>query len=597
MAMEPSALEATAGPFLSPVTTPLAPAAEMIVGPENGLDLASAITPGSCAAERIAPARTRSAGERALIHRLAVLALLIGALFRILQYLGNRSLWQDEALVLPWFQNPGFAELLDPARLRPLPAGFLVLEKLLAHLFGDWELVLRLVPLIGGFAALAFCYGLARETLSQRAVPVAMALVALSPFLIYYASELKPYSTDVAATSGVLLLAAHLRQREITWRRAAAWGAAALLAIWISLAAVFAISASALVLLAGRLFAGERRAAWRLLSASVPAGLLFMLPYIAGVLQPGEAVPAASEGPGYMQSFWSSGFMPLPPASAAEWMWFPRTALRVFQDPLGLLHAGSGSVTMALALLSLAAFGIGVFSVGRWNAALLLSPVVLTLVASGLGRYPFGADWNTGGRVILFLVPCFLLVMAGGLAQIHEWLPARFRLLWLVPVAVLVLPPLAQAATTVPYGRGELKPLLEFVAENRQPGDRLYVHYDALPAFRYYAERYGIGPDEYVPGVCARFSPEEYLEALSGLRGNSRVWVMFTGGRGAGLFDERGLMVDFLNHIGRRIDDRVARGTFVYLYDLSYGLEQGSGYRARLPVMPENLEEGCSLWQ
>lgn len=538
-----------------------------------------------------------SPGAANIANRLAILALLIGALFRILQYLGNRSLWQDEALVLPWFLNPGFAELLNPFVLRPLPAGFLVFEKLLARTFGDWELVLRLVPLLGGLAVLAFCYGLARATLAEHAVPVAVAVVALSPFLIYYASELKPYSTDAAATSGVVWLAAHLRHRQITWWRAAAWAAATLLAIWISLTAVFAICGSALVLLAARLRAGERLATWRLLWASVPAGTLFMLPYLAGVLQPAGAAPAAADAPGYMQSFWESGFMPLPPTRAADWLWFPRTALRVFQDPLGLLHGGTGFGPLALALLALAVFAIGVFSVGRWNAALLLAPVALTLLASGLGRYPFGADWNTGGRVILFLVPCFLLVMAGGLAQLHEWLPARLRVLWLLPVALLLLPPLAQAATTVPYGRGELKPLLEYVADNRQPGDRLYVHYDALPAFRYYSERYGIEPAEYVPGVCARFRPEEYLEALSALRGNSRVWVMFTGGRGAGLFDERGLMVDFLDHVGRRIDDRVARGTFLYLYDLSYGLEQGSGFRVRLPVMAENLEEGCALWQ
>jgi hypothetical protein len=534
---------------------------------------------------------------RDLYKRWALIALTVGALFRLMQYLGNRSIWLDEALVVPSILKPSLAEILNPLVANPLPFGFLFLERLATDAFGTHELVLRLLPLVAGLASLALFYAVAKRTISAGAVPIAASLFALSPFLIYYASELKQYSSDVAVTLLVLLLALKIHHRGLTTRRTLAWGIASFIGIAVSLTAVFSIAGAVLVLGVAAIRSRNWRAVLRLVLASVPAGVLFILPYAAALMAPAGV---ASTGPSYVSAFWSSGFMPLPPRSVAELAWFPHTFARIFEDPLGLIQNTNAALGRLLAAVGMVVFlaGAGWLAVrNRMVFALLMAPIGLTLLASGLKRYPFGADWNTGGRVILFLVPLFLLLMAEGAEQIRRRLPAKLHAAGLVLIALLLAPPLLQAATTIPYGRGELKPLLGYVSENWRDGDLLYVHYDALPAFRYYAPRYGFGPGEYQEGVCARFQPEQYLEALNGLRGESRVWVLFTAGLGASLFNEREFMLDYLDHIGQRLDDRVARGTSVYLYDLDPNRATAARYSVRIPEIPQTIEEGCDLWR
>jgi hypothetical protein len=535
--------------------------------------------------------------DGSVLERYVVIAAAIGALLRILQYLGNRSLWLDEALLFHSMNAASWSQVLDPTWMSPTPRGFIAAQKLATLLAGEYELILRFLPLVGGLSSIVLFVAVARRALSRTARPVAVALFAFSPFLIYYTSELKQYSTDVAAALAITMCALWIRDEPTRTARYTVLALLGPLLFGLSLTAVFVIAGSALVLAVSSWSRGRHASAILAVTAAVPTGVLFALPFLRSSVAPGSETV---EGASYMSTFWHSGFMPLPPRTWDDLLWFPHTALRVFQDPLGLIHNSSAPVGIALAVAGLIAFGAGCRHLLKRDPvtlALLLAPIVLTLIASGLQRYPFGADWNTGGRVILFLVPFFLLLVAEGAISIAHGFPRRAQVLGWAFVGILVVPGAAQAITSVPYGRGELKPLLSHVQENWRDGDVLYVHYDALPAFLYYADRYGFSPGEYVEGVCARFEPHQYLWAIDRLRGLPRVWVLFTAGVGAELFNERRLMVEYFEHIGTRLDDRVARGTSLYLFDLNRQSASTGEFRAKLPVFQERLEDGCALWQ
>jgi hypothetical protein len=552
-------------------------------------------TPGG--RPHIRPSELYPISERSLSCKLAGLAVLLGIVLRTLQYLGNRSIWLDEALLLPTIVETGWSEILNPFRTSVVPLGFLAVQKAAIGLFDDGEYVLRFLPLLAGILSVVLFLLVARRLLTPTAVPTAVGLFAFSPFLIYYASELKQYSSDVAIATAVLLLALRLKEEPTSWSRLGAWGVFSVAAVSISLTSVFVIAGVGATLIAWLLTRKEYGAAIRWTLVSIPSAILFLMPYLTPAARGGGS--SATDGSDYMGTFWQSGFMPLPPRSAEDWMWFPHAILRTFQDPLGLLHSGRPGLGIVLACVGIVAFAAGCtwfLQTDRPVLLLLLAPILLTLLASGLKRYPFGGDWNTAGRVILFLSPFFLLLIAEGADRIRLWLPQKARVLGIALMVALVAPSAVQAAATVPYGRGELKPLLSYVQEHWRSGDVLYVHYDAIPAFRYYAPRYGLDSASSVEGVCARFEPVRYLEALESFRGERRVWILFTAGLGARLFNERALMVDYLEHVGTRLDDRVARGTFVYLFDLTPKPDV-QPFSARIPVIPVAVEEGCDLWR
>jgi hypothetical protein len=535
------------------------------------------------------PPAPPAAEARAARARLALLvALLAGAALRLLQYAVNRSLWLDEALLAANYLPRPWSGLLQPLhRGQTAPLGFLALEKLAATLLGPSEYALRLLPLLAGLATLALLPAVARWYVGRRALPLAVALVALAPFLVYYSSEAKPYALDALASVVVLGLAARLAHRPGDRGIAAGFAAVGVAAPWLSQPVVFMLAGTGLVLGARALRRGDRRALAVLAALAATWALSFAGSYLVARHE--------VEDPEYMRAFWRTGFMPLPPRSAADWVWLPRMLARVFREPLGILGHDRTPVATLGAVAAGIAFVLGCVAMWRRRRlalALLLAPAALTLAASAVKAYPFGAELQAAGRVLVFLLPCFALVMAYGAAALPRLLgQGRRRGAYLAGAALLLLPSLAYALQSVPHLRNEVKPLLAYAAEQRRPGDVMYVYYNGLPSYEYYAPRYGWGAAETVRGVCSRLRPEGYLEDLSRLRGRARVWVLVVEGAPIGDFDEKVFMVNFLEHVGRRLDDRVTIGAALYLYDLR---PRATGpFSARIPHLPLDPGMDC----
>ena len=77
------------------------------------------------------------------------------------------------------------------------PVGFLLAEKLIITIFGKGDIQLRLIPLLAGCASLILLYLIGKQVLNPPGLITALALLAISPTLVYYSSEVKQYSSDV----------------------------------------------------------------------------------------------------------------------------------------------------------------------------------------------------------------------------------------------------------------------------------------------------------------------------------------------------------------------------------------------------------------
>ena len=516
-------------------------------------------------------------------------------MLRLWQYLAGTSLWIDEAaLARNILERHGraLAAPLDYAQVAPV--GFLFVEKAIAAVAGSGEYALRAFPIACGLASLVLFARLAARVLPGWAAVYAVALFSFGIPFIYFSSQLKQYSSDIAATLCIVLAALVVRERGLTPRRAFWLGAAGV--------AAAAISQTALVVMAG-VAAGQALLAWTERDRAAARGLA-----VTWALWGPAAVLVALHSLGsvsatdreYFRWFWSDGFMPVPPATLPEALWLPRKLIWVFgafAPGLGHTHGGMNyrwSAVFAAVML----YGCWALWRDRRDAALfLLLPVAGVLVLSAASLYPFTA------RLVSFVVPSLLLATAAGAARLLSRLPRQLQFLAPVVLAVMGGAPLYAIATAMPPSRvQEMRPVVSHVSSRHERGDRIYVYSGAGLAFSYYAPRARLSQDGVVRGRCSLDDPRRYLRELDGLRGHPRVWLVFTHEQRDG---ELTLILGYLDRIGRRLDSivvdasngRTIEQASAYLFDLSDPRRLASADATSYPLPATLTQIGDSLKQ
>jgi hypothetical protein len=386
----------------------------------------------------IAPARVLDW----VVRRRIGLILGLGVLFRVAQYLADRPYWLDEASLAGNIAQPDWRALFGPLRNTQLaPPGFLMVEWGLFRLLGAESWALRLFPLGCGIASLFLFRAVAARCLRPGAVWIALGCFAVSDDLIYFASELKQYTTDVAVGLACLLMGLVLLDRPLSPRRLGLAATAGALAVWFSHPAAFVLAGAGTVLIASALGRRQWRRALALAGASLAWAASFALLYAVAMRQLGPSRRG-------MWRFWDFAFPPMPPRSAWEAAWVVRRFLYLFVNPLDF-STPLGPRLSALPILVL--FAIGCAALGRndrTRAAMLAAPGVITMLATCLHLYPFH------GRLVLFLVPTLLLFIAEGAA----WLIAhvKSRTARALVLAVLFLCPTLSAFFHLVEPRGRI---------------------------------------------------------------------------------------------------------------------------------------------
>ncbi len=493
------------------------------------------------------------------LHRGLILAGLVGLGLRLWQFFANPSLWVDEAALARNVVDRGFRALagaLDYGQVAP--PGFLYGAKVATLLFGRSEQVLRLIPLLGGIAALALFPVLARRVLRPVGAIVATALFALAVPLISLSTNFKPYSTDVAVAVGLTLAALQIERSPLS--RRSVFGHALLFALGalLSNAAVFVIAGAAVAVLgsatAGRVPDRARRIVLAALWAATAAAV---------VARARSILPASDRA--YLERFWSDGFI----SSDSPFAWGWARLRELFSGPAGP-NPFDGSLHYPWPALWAVLLGIGVlfFVTRRFAAGLILFlPLAFALLASALRLYPSNA------RLGLFLLPLILLAVVAGAETVAKGL--RFAAGEFFPLALLPLAVVALARDLPPWTPEHLRPVMLHVAARARPGDSLWVYYGAGQAFEWYSKSIPFH-GRIERSTCDRAEPRALLREVDVARGRPRVWILMAHGSGPFGFDERGMLLGYLGAIGRRLDsfhappgDRTGNRAEIALFDLS----------------------------
>jgi Dolichyl-phosphate-mannose-protein mannosyltransferase len=505
---------------------------------------------------------------------LAVLAWALtgtGLALRLVQYLSNRSLWWDEATIALDVLQRSSLEFLRPSATynQTSPLGFLLLERLATQIFGSSEYALRLVPFVLGILSLFLFHAVARRLLKPVAVPIAVGLFAFSGPLVYFSSEVKHYSTDVAAILALVLAAIHTLERRPSTARLLGLAVLGAFTIWLSFVSLFALAGIALTFAGFRLASKDFGALRRQAVVYGFWGLSFLALYFIYLhgLARNESLLAFWRGDAGPGSPPFSAFMPFPPTSIGDVHWFVATFFSTSLYPIGLELAGLGAL----------AFLVGSWTLWRdspQRIAILTLPILLALIASSLEAYPFS------GRTILFTVPLCFLIIAAGAQRLLEEQSSPMRLGGILVVALLFLHPVLGAAKRLvqPETMSELKPALAYLVENRRSGDVVYVNYGSTRPLAYYAERYGIRESDLVVSENKHtdWSWDRVREDVERFRGQRRVWLLFSGVYTYDGLNEQSFFLYFANLQGLQIDSFEAPGVSLFLYDMA----DGAGFSA-----------------
>ncbi|XWK88645.1 MAG: glycosyltransferase family 39 protein [Phormidium sp.] len=500
-----------------------------------------------------------------VINQLAFLAIAYGIIIRLAQYISNRSLWGDEAYIALNIVNRSYLELLQPLDYdQAAPPGFLWVEKLAVQLFGNNEYALRLFPLIAGIVSLFALYQLGKWTVSAIALPIALILFACLKYPLYYATEVKQYSSDLLVGLLLCLLLIPLRDRILKKSKVFLLGFLGILAMWFSHTAIFPLGGVELASLIT--CSPQKRKA--IVINRLPTYLIWLIGFALYYF----FIISKSLKNESLQSSWSPEY----PTSIFDILWLLDSFGRFFHKPLGFAGVADG--------IAIFAFVIGCITLYRNNRIkllILISPIMATLTATYLHKYPFRT------RLILFLTPYFILIIAEGAAFLLSRLNlAKFNqqqrskyvgIFGIVISCFLVLPPVFQAGGFLfqPESKYELRPVIAYIKENKQPNDVLFGDGGGTSAqLEYYAQKYGFSKSQYVTGYNDFLKKEaisdqvwsDYRQQFSQLQNQPRVWFLFSG---IGLKEKRGEIVEpRLDRIGKKIDYIGKPGAFAYLYQL-----------------------------
>jgi hypothetical protein len=494
-----------------------------------------------------------SAKQTKFYLAITLIICLIGLFLRAYFFAMGRSLWLDEAMLALNIVKRSFLDLFRPLDFNQgAPIGFLLLLKTVSNLFGCSDYTLRIIPFIVGLASIPVMCLVSEQFVGKPYALISLGLFSISPKLIYYSSELKQYGTDVLTALIILWAALKCLDYKANLRTLVVFGIVGSIAIWMSHPSLFVFGGACLTMgLTFTLKRDSRRLLW-LICVGVVYIIDVALIYFINLRH------LASNK--HLISYWSSSFAPLPPWSNFSWYYY--ALIGMLRNPATLPI----SVIVGVLLI------VGAFSfvLRGWQLMLILiAPFLLTLIASALKKYPFG------DRLLLFLLPILFLLLAEGTKIVRTILLKMNRYLADITCISLVVYLLYNPITIVysnlqnpPLGE-HIKPVMEYLSENRLVTDLIYVYYGAIPAFEFYRPFYGFNEREYIKGISSREEPAKYIEDIKKLKGN-RVWFVFSHNCSWCIVNEQEYILDYLNKTGIKVDEFLSGGASLYLYDLRH---------------------------
>jgi hypothetical protein len=438
--------------------------------------------------------------------RVAVVVLGIGVFLRVYDFLLLRSLWLDEAMLARNIVDRSVGELFRPLdHEQGAPVGFLLLQKLIASACGYEDWAFRLLPTALGVWALILFAGLSKHLLGPAAAVRVLPLFAFSAFLVVATD--KQYPVDVWAFLALATLGWRAADPTVTGRAFAAFAAAGAVLVWLSHPApLFGAAVGSAVILSH-----ARAGRWKRAAAASAAAGCWLASFAAVYLISLRHLQASE----YMTFYWRFGLAPAGGGPVAFLRWAGEALHVSFVNPGRFEKLDALAIGLAV---------VGAIRLGRdpLRFGLTVLPVAVVFAAACARLFPFQ------GRLILFLVPCYLWLVGAGLDALFGSRHRLVRGFAGAAVAGLLWCAFQDARRLVLYPDRweEPREVMRFMADHAVEKDAVFVHPNARHTYEFYKDRLGLGRLPYLHGNCV--PTPLAMQQVRDYPRDCRIWVVYS---------------------------------------------------------------------
>lgn len=443
-------------------------------------------------------------------------------------HLDYQSLWRDEvdALRFALFPLPRLLGTFTQQGWNG-PLYFLLLRLWIVGA-GQTEFALRFPSLLGGVLIVPLTYALGRRLGSRRLAIMGSLLAAASPYLVWYSQEAKMYALLTAGA----LISWYLYLRGL---EEGGWGTWIGYVVITSVCMYLHLLAALLIPTQGIVFLLQWSRYRHRLHPWLGAMGALTLPYLPF---------ARWEVPLLFSSFQTGHlFYPLEQILAVLLQAFSLgiASLALPQHLSSPLLYGGLTVTLFLSLAGLFLYQDRE-SLQLLLCWLLLPPVIIYLVSLRLPVF--------NARYLIWTIPAFLLLLGAGLLAVREQ-SRLFFILCLVGLLIADAQALwLQSHTPI---KSDFRAAAAYVRDHRRPGEPILF---LIPYVRYTFEYYYGPSDPWIDAPYTNYSasPTEVDRRMREVvRGQKEVWLVSSESE---LWDERGLVQEWLESNGHRTDER-----------------------------------------
>ncbi len=463
----------------------------------------------------------------------------------LIQFLYNRSIWLDEAMLSLNIINRSYSELLNPLEyLQVAPIGFLWIEKFFSELIPNSEYGLRIFPLLCFWMSIYLFYKVATILFKNTKITLlALSLFCLNTSLLYYSSEVKQYMVDVLVSLSLyyFLLKNYKKENHRYWLLTL-FG---ILSVCLSNISTIILFTVALFLIVDQI-KKQKTNYVNLITLFVTWGMAFSLYYYRFIHHHPN-----KDG---MLTYWGNSFMPLNIFELNFWDFCFFKTKMVFGSLLAFGLFG---------LLPFLFFFIGLYKLlkdkHRKILLLLMFPTLLQLLLSVCKLYPFDL------RLILFQAGFYLLVISIGVIYVMDLNFKKTKQTW-VYLLPLIFPVIVCVTLfkNYPAKEEEIKQSIQFISKNIKPGQTIYVYYGAIRAFEYYTKTGKINfKNQIIFGNGYRGCNQKYADEIR--NNKQKCWLLFSH-----IFDnENTYITTSLDSIYKKDLSYKTYGSEAYLYDMT----------------------------
>ena len=472
-----------------------------------------------------------------------ILAVTLLAAALRLYGLTTQSLWVDE--VMTWTRIRPGAGLILWEQLRDNIQGPLYLAVVwpLVRL-ADSELMLRLPAAVAGVLAVPLFAGVAVRLVEPRAARLAVLLLAINPFHVWYSQEARGYAFLILFAVAAAWCWLEMVRRGPTPRLALLLAMSLAGAIWSNMSGVFLWVAMVLTVVGTR---PANPRAWGLWALALGGGLLAAMPWLgqaSGIWAVSRIIPGAATGEALRGA---TTFSPLviPYTFYSFWYGFSLgPSLRELHGVGGLTTLGAWLPLVAVAALPLGLGLVGTLLHWRRRTTLLVIWTAVPWLILVLLAMRNIKPWNA--RYLAVTLPWVLLLVAHGTVQ----LPRRLGAISTAVLCGLMLVSVFGYHGLDRYAKADVRGAAALVASRTassgEPAQAVLVP-TVTGVYRYY--------DRTSSDVIASWNVAPLGDAgaadrfvANRLAGRQRAWVVLAR---EWYLDPRGLLVPALARAGR----------------------------------------------